>query len=87
MEATGPPLGLFVNAEYEARTAGIGPGSTLLIFTDGLTDSMHAEHPEDRLRNAFGERAEHTMANLKSLVDPQFNVGHSDVPVEISDEE
>jgi serine phosphatase RsbU (regulator of sigma subunit) len=48
-------------------------GSSLLIFTDGLTDSIQGEHPENLLRDAFGESAERTMASLKSLVDPKFN--------------
>jgi phosphoserine phosphatase RsbU/P len=73
LEATGPPLGLFVDAEYETRAAVLSPGSTLLIFTDGLTDSIQGEHPENRLRDALSESAERTMANLKSLVDPKFN--------------
>jgi len=73
LEATGPPLGLFVDAEYEIRTGVISLGCTLLIFTDGLTDSIQGEHPENRLRDALAESAERTMANLKSLVDPKFN--------------
>jgi len=73
LEATGPPLGLFADAEYEARTAVMSPGATLLIFTDGLTDSMRDEHPENRLRGAFADSAGQTMANLKSFVDPKFN--------------
>jgi phosphoserine phosphatase RsbU/P len=72
LEATGPPLGRFVDAEYETRTAALSPGSTLLIFTDGLTDSIQGEHPENLMRDAFAESAERTMANLKS-VDPKFN--------------
>lgn len=73
LEATGPPLGLFVDAEYETDTAVLSPGSTLLIFSDGLTDSIQTEHPENRLRDAVAESAGRTMANLKSLVDPKFN--------------
>ena len=73
LEATGPPLGLFVDAEHETRTAIISRGSTLLIFTDGLTDSIQGEHPEKLLRDAFAESAGRTMSNLKSLVDPKFN--------------
>jgi phosphoserine phosphatase RsbU/P len=73
LDATGLPLGLFVDAEYETRTAALGRGGTLLMFSDGLTDSMQAEHPENRLRDAFAESAGRTMANLKSLVDPKFN--------------
>jgi phosphoserine phosphatase RsbU/P len=73
LEATGPPLGLFADAEYETRTTILSPGNTLLIFTDGLTDSIQGEHPENRLRDALAQSAERTMANLKSLVDPKFN--------------
>ena len=73
LEATGPPLGLFADAQYETHAAAMSRGSTLLIFTDGLTDSIRAEHPEDRLREAFAESAARTMANLKSLIDPKFN--------------
>jgi len=46
---------------------------SLLIFTDGLTDSIQGEHPENSLHDAFAESAERTMVNLKSLVDPKFN--------------
>jgi serine phosphatase RsbU (regulator of sigma subunit) len=72
-DATGPPLGLFADAQYEVRTAVLSPGNTLLMFTDGLTDSIQSEHPENLLRNAFAESAKRTMANLKSLVDPKFS--------------
>jgi len=73
LEATGPPLGLFIDAEYEARTTVIGSGDTLLIFTDGLTDSIQGKDPENHLRDALAESTGGTMANLKSLVDPKFN--------------
>jgi serine phosphatase RsbU (regulator of sigma subunit) len=73
LEATGPPLGLFLDAEYETRAAVLGPGSTLLIFTDGLTDSIPGEHPENLLRGAFAESTDRMMGNLESLVDPKFN--------------
>jgi hypothetical protein len=73
LEATGLPLGVYVDAEYETRTAVLNSGGTLLIFTDGLTDSIQAEHPERLLRDAFDESVARTMANLKSLVDPKFN--------------
>jgi serine phosphatase RsbU (regulator of sigma subunit) len=71
--ATGPPLGLFDDAQYETRSAVLSQGTTLLIFTDGLTDSIRGEHPENLLRDAFAESAGRTMANLKALVDPKFN--------------
>lgn len=73
LEATGLPLGLFSHAEYELRRAVLHPGGTLLIFTDGLTDSIQGEHPENRLCDAFAGSSGQMMANLRSLVDPKFN--------------
>jgi serine phosphatase RsbU (regulator of sigma subunit) len=73
LEATGQPFGLFVEAEYETRTTVLSRGSFLLIYTDGLTDSIQGEHPENRLRDAFGESAGQMMENLKAPVDPKFN--------------
>lgn len=70
LEATGMPLGLFREAAYESRTAVLAPGGALLIFTDGLTDSISGENPEDRLREALAGRS---MSTLKSLVNPEFN--------------
>jgi sigma-B regulation protein RsbU (phosphoserine phosphatase) len=73
LEATGLPLGLFSDAEYEVRTAVMSQGSSLLMFSDGLPDSIRGTQPENRLCDAFAESAERTMANLKSLIDPKFN--------------
>lgn len=73
LEATGLPLGLFPDTRYEVRALSMPPASTLLLFTDGLPDSIHADHPESRLCHAFAESTAQTMANLQSLVDPKFN--------------
>jgi sigma-B regulation protein RsbU (phosphoserine phosphatase) len=73
LEATGMPLGLFENAEYETRTAVLSQGGTLLMFSDGLTDSIQGKNPEDRVSDAIGDSAGRTIANLKSLIDPKFN--------------
>ena len=73
LEATGMPLGLFAEAEYEARTAVLHSGGALLVFTDGLTDSIPGKNPEDRLLNALAHATGETMATLKSLIDPKFN--------------
>ena len=73
LEPTGVPLGLFPGAEYEARTAVVPPGGALLLFTDGLTDSIPGADPENRLRDALAGNPATTMSDLKSLVDPKFN--------------
>jgi hypothetical protein len=73
LEATGMPLGLFPEAAYTASTALLPPGGALLLFTDGLTDSISGENAEDRLREALADRKGEPMQILKSLVDPHFN--------------
>jgi len=73
LEATGMPLGLFSDAEYEARMAVIPRGGALLVFTDGLTDSIQGKDPANRLRDALADSSRPTMSSLKSLVDPTHN--------------
>ena len=73
LEPTGMPLGLFPEAVYTVGQALLPPGGTLLLFTDGLTDSISGENAEGRLRDALTYDRGDTMQILKSLVDPNFN--------------
>jgi serine phosphatase RsbU (regulator of sigma subunit) len=72
LEPTGMPLGLFSDAKYEAKTATLCSGDSLLLFTDGLTDSIAGADPEVRLRTALADSVGKTMSNLESLVDARF---------------
>ena len=71
LEATGMPMGLLSGAEYEAGAAILPFGSTLLLFTDGLTDSISGNDPESRLRGAISDNPAKTISNLKLLIDPR----------------
>lgn len=51
----------------------IPPDGGLLIYTDGLPDSISGDSPEDRVCRALDTDLVRTMANLKALVDPRFN--------------
>jgi sigma-B regulation protein RsbU (phosphoserine phosphatase) len=73
LEASGMPLGLFTDAEYELGTAVIPPGGGLLLFTDGLTDSIPGKDPAERLCGVLADNSGRTMATLESLVDPKLN--------------
>ena len=73
LEATGLPLGILAEAKYESRTAVIQPDGALLLFTDGLTDSIAAKNPEECLRDVLSDSSSSKMARLKSLVDPKLN--------------
>jgi serine phosphatase RsbU (regulator of sigma subunit) len=73
LEATGLPLGIFAEAKYESRTAVIQPDGALLLFTDGLTDSIAARNPEECLRDVLADGSSSRMDRIKSLVDPKLN--------------
>jgi serine phosphatase RsbU (regulator of sigma subunit) len=49
------------------------PGDLLLIFTDGLPDSVFGESPESRLREVLTGEPRSSLANLEGLVDPTLN--------------
>jgi serine phosphatase RsbU (regulator of sigma subunit) len=42
LNSDGFPIGMFANARYAAKDVRIGPGSRLIIFSDGLTDAHNA---------------------------------------------
>jgi sigma-B regulation protein RsbU (phosphoserine phosphatase) len=51
IKATGVPVGLFCSAEYEISSYSLAAGDTVLIYTDGLTESYAdgSEYGENRL--------------------------------------
>ncbi len=46
IEATGLPLGMFATAEYSARRVPLGPGDSLVLYTDGLTEARNTQDDE-----------------------------------------
>ena len=73
LEPTGAALGWFDDMSYESGRTLIAPADGLLIFTDGLPDSIPGGSPEDSVCRALDKDLPRTMANLKALVDPRFN--------------
>jgi sigma-B regulation protein RsbU (phosphoserine phosphatase) len=53
LEATGTALGLFDDTAYDVGRTTIPPDGGLLIYTDGLPDSIPGNSPEDRLYRAL----------------------------------
>jgi sigma-B regulation protein RsbU (phosphoserine phosphatase) len=52
LEPTGLPVGLFRSARYTSRTVRMGPGDSLLLYTDGLSEARDvsgAEYGVERL--------------------------------------
>jgi sigma-B regulation protein RsbU (phosphoserine phosphatase) len=73
LEATGTALGWFDDTAYSAGRMTIPPEGGLLIYTDGLPDSIAGDSPEERLYGALDGDLATTMSNLKALMDPRFN--------------
>lgn len=73
LEATGMPLGMFIDADYKIDTAALAGGGALLVFTDGSTDSIAGDQPEQRLRGVLADSSRTMMSNLKSLINAKFN--------------
>ena len=73
LEPTGTALGWFDDTSYDAGRMTIPPDGGLLIYTDGLPDSIPGNSPEDSLYRALDNDLARTMSNLKALVDPRFN--------------
>ena len=73
LEATGTALGWFDDTTYNVGRITIPREGGLLIYTDGLPDSIPGNTPEDSLYRALDNNLARTMSNLKALVDPRFN--------------
>lgn len=73
LEPTGTALGWFDDVSYGARRMAMPRGGSILMYTDGLPDSIPGTDPEERLCRAHDRDLGRTMANLKALVDPRFN--------------
>jgi len=73
LKATGMPLGLFAEPNYEEGTAIVHYDETILMFTDGLPDSISGNDPERLLRESLLAQSGTTMSNLAALIDPELN--------------
>jgi sigma-B regulation protein RsbU (phosphoserine phosphatase) len=59
IQATGLPIGLFAQSQFASTNVTLAPGDTLLLYTDGLTESRNpsnVEYGEDRLRSFVGHQ-------------------------------
>ena len=67
----GPPLGLFVDSPFDSGTAALQPGDTLIVYTDGLTESASPTlelFGEQRLRDALRGAELLSLAGARSQI-------------------
>jgi hypothetical protein len=64
---------MFPGMNYQERTTEIIRGGRLILYTDGLPDSIRADDPEARIRDAATASDGNTLTQLGALVDPRLN--------------
>lgn len=71
LEASNFPLGLFPGITYEAGDAHLGPGDSVLLFSDGLTEAQNFRNElfgESRLNNVAKECCKLSAAEISERV-------------------
>jgi serine phosphatase RsbU (regulator of sigma subunit) len=71
LESTGIPLGLAPGAQFQSQRVFLPSGGKLLFFTDGLTDGIGGQEPEERVCEAI--RSDNVITSITSLLNPKFN--------------
>jgi len=77
LEAGGTVLGMFEEADYEEAEVNLGPGETLLIFSDGVTETFDPageEFGEKRLIEVCAEAPELTAEELQTRILQKLDV-------------
>lgn len=67
----GPPLGAFTDSTYRSGATVLAPGETLVLHTDGVTESMSPGSDlfgESRLRDALGASSNGDLAGMRRTV-------------------
>jgi sigma-B regulation protein RsbU (phosphoserine phosphatase) len=67
LDSTGPLLGTLEAATFKERQTEIRPGDVLVLYTDGITESMSASEDffgEDRLKDVIRSRKDGTAAEI-----------------------
>lgn len=65
------PLGILPDTKYESETIDFPQGSSVLAFTDGVTEAMSPErelYGRDRLQQRFGDAAGDVQATMKTII-------------------
>ncbi len=67
LASTGLPLGLLPDNRYRAEVTRLGPGDTLVIYTDGITEASDAEGREYGIDRLIGICRDHRAEDLEAL--------------------
>ncbi len=71
LDAGGPPVGLLDGSRYESEEVTLAPGSTLLLYTDGVSEALNPDEEEfgvERLAEVLVARGETSANDLVAAV-------------------
>jgi sigma-B regulation protein RsbU (phosphoserine phosphatase) len=71
LSRTGIPLGLFEDQSWEQGGATLGPGDTLVLYTDGVTDAQDARgvlFGEERFLASLRTNAGRSAGDIRSAI-------------------
>jgi len=82
LKSTGPPLGLFLNVDYQEGNHRLTPGDLLVLYSDGLTeaaDHREREYGLNRLTRVCRSNRDQPLADLARIIESdieEFVKGH-----------
>jgi sigma-B regulation protein RsbU (phosphoserine phosphatase) len=81
LEATDPPMGFAGPESYQERSVSIGPDDLMLLFTDGLSDTLATAGPRSGEDVVVAEAAALRSAPAGEVVDALFSLTEQVTPV------
>ena len=84
LEATGLPIGLLPNAEYERAEVVLEPGDVIVLYTDGLTEAANPAGDEfgiDRLEQVVRQHAAEPLVAVAVAIETVIEVFVDGTPV------
>lgn len=83
LPATGVPIALLPDADYEAAEARLAPGDTLVLYTDGIVEAANPEGDEygaERLADLCRRHRQSSCAELAAALEADLEAFVSGVP-------
>jgi sigma-B regulation protein RsbU (phosphoserine phosphatase) len=71
VESTGFPLGLFGDAEYQSRKLNLAKGDSLVLYTDGLSESFNPaseQYGDQRLALLLQQHSDLSPLDLVAMI-------------------
>ena len=81
--ASGMPIGIFPEGDYELRETRLEPGAGLFVYTDGITEAENPDEDEygiDRLAQCYSRHCQETVEEIADAIEDDLAHFASGVP-------